>query len=90
VEAGRGIVMTANAKTTTATICTCDPVDGNTKTYYVWHFTSDEQQVVDEVDEVYVTDEYVYFEKRSHATVSVPLREVFMVTCEICSPPPCS
>jgi hypothetical protein len=82
--------MTANAKTTKTTVCSCDPIDGNTKTYYVWHCKSDEKQVIDKVDEVYVTGERVYFEKRSHETVSVPLADVFMVTCEICSAPPCS
>ena len=82
--------MTTKTKAAKATVCTCDPVDGNTKTYYVWSSTTGEHQAIDKVDEVYVTDQRVYFEKRSHETVSVPLADVFMVTCEICSPPPCS
>jgi hypothetical protein len=77
-------------KTTKKAVCTCDPIDGNVKTYYVWLCSSEQKQVVDRVDEVYVTADRVYFEKRSHETVSVPLADVFMVTCEICSPPPCS
>jgi len=77
-------------KTREGSVCTCDPVDGNARTYYVWFCTTDKKQVIDGVDEVYVTDDGVYFEKRSHETVSVPRRDVFMVTCEVCSPPPCS
>jgi hypothetical protein len=82
--------MTTKTKLPKTRVCTCDPTGGNTKTYYVWSCSTDEKQVIEAVDEVYVTDERVCFEKRSHETVSVPLADVFMVTCEICSPPPCS
>jgi len=69
-------------------VCGCNPVDGNTKTYYVWSSTSNEKQRVTEVAEVYVTHDDIVFEKGTHQTVRVPRDETFMVTCELCSPPP--
>jgi hypothetical protein len=85
------VVMMTKANAAKSKVCTCDSTDGATKTYYVWFCTNDEKQTIDRVDEVYVTAERIYFEKRSHETVSVPRSDVFMVTCETCSPPaPCS
>lgn len=71
-------------------VCTCEPVGATSKTYYVWSCSSDDKQKIQDVVEVYVTKEAVVFEKASRETVFVPRDDVFMVTCEICSPPPCS
>ncbi len=79
--------MSAETRTQ-GTVCCCDPADGSAKTYYVWSSLSDEKQRVTEVAEVYVTQSDIVFETCSHQTVRVPRSETFMVTCELCSPPP--
>ena len=71
-------------------VCTCEPVGTETKTYYVWSCTSNDKRDIQDVIEVYVTGEAIVFEKSSLETVVVPRDDIFMVTCKICSPPPCS
>jgi hypothetical protein len=80
--------MTAMSQETRQQICTCDPLT-ETKTYYVWLLTN-EKQMVSDVVELYVTTDELVLEKHSHETVIVPRHDVFMVTCDVCSPPPCN
>lgn len=78
--------MTTAADRTEGTICVCRPLDG-TKTYYVWRI-SQERMKVEGVAELYVTDDEIVLEKASHETLVLPRADVFMVTCDLCSPPP--
>ena len=80
--------MTVTSEETRQKICNCEE-PAETKTYYIWLMTN-EKQKVSEVCELYVTNDQVVLEKRSHETVIVPRKDVFMVTCDICSPPPCN
>lgn len=81
-------MSTSGETRTQGSVCGCDPIDGDKKTYYVWSSVSNEKQKVTEVAEVYVTHDEIVFEKHSHQTVRIPRNETFMVTCEVCSPPP--
>jgi hypothetical protein len=80
-------VATTRPKTSSE-ICNCEP-SSQTRTYYVWLIDNRKQRVLG-VTELDVTTSEVLLRTRSDETVVVPRRDVFMVTCDICSPPPCS
>jgi hypothetical protein len=80
--------MTAMSQDTRQQICTCDPA-AETRTYYVWLLTSEKRKVSDVV-RLCVTRDQIVLEKHSHEAVVVPRYDVFMVTCDVCSPPPCN
>lgn len=81
--------MLGPTTTTPGTVCNCEPLEGATKTYFVWSSSSNEKREIDDVIDIYVTGEAVVFEKRSHEAITVPRNDIYFVTCERCSSPPC-
>ncbi len=70
-------------------ICQCAPETLKPRVYFVWS-DNDDKERVEGVCDVYVTHEDVVLDRVGQKPAVFPLRKVFMVTCEICSPPPCN
>jgi hypothetical protein len=69
-------------------ICQCPP-STRAKTYYVWKLTN-KKQMIPAVTGLELTEDEVLFTIGPDELVHIPRNDVFMVTCQICSPPPVS
>ena len=79
--------MTGQKSPAAAAICDCAPAALDPRVYYVWS-RGDEKLRVEGVTQIHVTEDGLVLERGGEETLVVPLRDVFMVTCQVCSPPP--